>query len=189
MPVPGLWKPTRGQVAEAHGRTIPDVVGPGLRILFSGINPSLYSAAVGHHFARPGNRFWPTLHTAGFTDRRVSPFEDRSLLDLGLGLTNVVERATAAADELSPGEFVEGGLLLERKVRRYRPKVVALLGITAYRAAFGRPNARIGLQPEFIADTPLWVLPNPSGRNGHFTLLPFEELRRATGQRTDRTGG
>src|SRR5437868_29557 len=119
------WKPTRAQVAAAHGKTIPDVVGPGLRVLFCGINPSLYSAAIGHHFARPGNRFWPTLHAAGFTERLLSPFEDATLLDRGYGLTNLVRRATASADELTSDELTAGGRPLVRLVRRYRPGIVA----------------------------------------------------------------
>jgi double-stranded uracil-DNA glycosylase len=175
--VPEPWKPTRDQVAAAQGGTVADLIAPGLLLLFSGINPSLYSAAVGHHFARPGNRFWPTLHASGFTPRLFSPFEERSLLELGIGITNFVERATAAAQELSTEELAEGGLVLERKLRRFRPTIVAFLGITAYRAAFRRPQARMGLQEETVSGTRLWVLPNPSGRNGHFTLRPFLELR------------
>jgi TDG/mug DNA glycosylase family protein len=177
--VPEPWKPTRDQVAAAHGGTVPDLIAPSLLLLFSGINPSLYSAAVGHHFARPGNRFWPTLHASGFTPRLFSPIEERLLLDLGIGITNIVDRATAAAEELSTEEFAEGGLVLERKLRRFRPAIVAFLGITAYRAAFQRPHAGMGLQEESISGTRLWVLPNPSGRNGHFTLGPFLELRQA----------
>src|SRR5438105_6147484 len=118
-PIP--WKPTRAEIAAAHGKKVPDVIAHRLRVLFCGINPGLYSAAVGHHFARPGNRFWPTLYAAGFTDRRLSPFEERELLALGYGITNVVDRATAGADELTPQELVEGGRRLERKVRKYRP--------------------------------------------------------------------
>jgi TDG/mug DNA glycosylase family protein len=173
------WKPTRDQIAAARGGTVPDLIAPGLVLLFSGINPSLYSAAVGHHFARPGNRFWPTLQASGFTPRLFSPFEERSLLDLGIGITNLVGRATAAAEELSPEEIAEGGLVLERKLRLYRPPLVAFLGITAYRAAFRRPHARMGPQDESASGTRIWVLPNPSGRNGHFTLGPFLELRQA----------
>src|SRR5690242_7613358 len=129
---PSPWKPTRAEVAAARGKRIADVAAPGLQVLFCGINPSLYSAAVGHHFARPGNRFWPALHAAGLTGRRLSPFEDRQLLAAGYGLTNLVRRATAAADELSPTELVAGARALERKVRRYRPRAVAFLGVTAY---------------------------------------------------------
>jgi TDG/mug DNA glycosylase family protein len=176
------WKPSREQIQASHGMTVPDLILPDLEVLFSGINPSLYSAAVGHHFARPGNRFWPALHAAGFTSRLFSPFEGARLLDLGYGITNVVDRATASADELSAAEFVEGGRRLEAKVRRYSPKIVAFLGITAYRSAFNRPRASIGRQPEAIADSIHWVLPNPSGLNAHYQLVDlarlYEELRR-----------
>src|SRR5436309_6215702 len=137
-------RPSREEVAAAHGRTIRDVIGPGLRVLFVGINPGLYSGATGHHFARPGNRFWKALHGAGFTEREYSPFEDRSLLELGIGITNMVARTTAAADELTPDELRAGAMTLARKVRRYRPHVVAFVGITAYRIAFRRPRATIG---------------------------------------------
>ena len=178
-------KPTPQQIAAARGRTVPDILGPGLRVLFCGINPSLYSAAVGHHFARPGNRFWPALHAAGFTERRLSPFEARQLLDRGYGLTNIVARATASAAELTGDELVRGALLLRRKLRRYRTAVVAFLGVGSYRTAFGRPEAGLGPQPERIAETAVWVLPNPSGLNAHYRLADlarlYGELRRATG--------
>jgi TDG/mug DNA glycosylase family protein len=160
---------------------MPDLLGPGLRILFCGINPSLYSVVVGYHFARPGNRFWPTLHEAGFTGRRLVPSEQEELPRLGYGITNVVDRATATAAELEDAELTEGGRRLEAKVRRYRPRYIAMLGISAYRAAFGRPEARLGLQPETMGDTRLWVLPNPSGLNAHYQLKElarlFRELR------------
>jgi TDG/mug DNA glycosylase family protein len=167
---PAVRKPTRADLAAARGCSIPDVIGPGLRVLFSGINPSLYSAAVGHHFARPGNRFWPALHAAGFTDRVLSPFDDATLLDRGYGLTNLVRRATATADELTAAELAAGGRALARKVRRYRPAAVALLGVTAYRMAFARPRAVLGRQPEPLAGATVWVLPNPSGLNAHYQL-------------------
>jgi TDG/mug DNA glycosylase family protein len=160
---------------------MPDLLGPGLRILFCGINPSLYSVVVGYHFARPGNRFWPTLHAAGFTGRRLAPSEQEELPRLGYGITNVVDRATATAAELEDAELTEGGRRLEAKVRRYRPRYIAMLGISAYRAAFGRPEARLGLQPETMGETRLWVLPNPSGLNAHYQLKDlarlFRELR------------
>nr|WP_229075359.1 G/U mismatch-specific DNA glycosylase [Actinoplanes sp. DH11] len=162
---------------------MPDLVGPDLRVLFSGINPSLYSAATGHHFARPGNRFWPTLHGAGFTDRLLHPSEQHLLPALGLGITNVVARATARADELSPAELVEGGQLLADLVRAARPHYLAVLGVTAYRTAFSRPKARIGPQPDEVGGAPVWVLPNPSGLNAHFQLpdliAEFTHLRNA----------
>ncbi len=176
-------RPTREQVAAAFGRTVPDLIGPGLRVLFCGINPSLYSAAVGHHFARPGNRFWPTLHASGFTPRRFDPTEGASLLDLEFGITNVVDRATATAAELSREEFVEGGHSLSRKVARNRPTILAVLGITAFRAAFGQPDARPGRQPETIGKAEVWVLPNPSGLNAHYQAAAlanaFAEVRQA----------
>jgi double-stranded uracil-DNA glycosylase len=177
-----FWKPSRDQIRESQDKTVPDLIRDGLKIVFSGINPSLYSAAVGHHFARPGNRFWPTLHAAGFTPRLFSPFEDRLLLDLGYGVTNLVDRATASAAELLAEEFVEGGRSLAEKVSRSHPRIVAFLGIIAYRSAFGRPEAKVGLQAETISGSRLWVLPNPSGLNAHYQLSDlvklFEELRR-----------
>ena len=176
-------RPTRDEVAAAAGRTIPDLVGPGLRVLFSGINPSLYSAATGHHFARPGNRFWPALHRSGFTTRLLHPSEQFLLPAQGLGITNVVARATARADELSPAELIEGGELLAALVGRWRPRFLAVLGVTAYRTAFGRPKAAMGRQPEEIAGVPVWVLPNPSGLNAHYTVetlaAAFATLREA----------
>lgn len=174
-------KPTRDELLAAHGKTVPDVVAPGLRILFCGINPGLYTAAVGHHFARPGNRFWPALYAAGFTERLLSPFEERLLLKSGYGITNMVGRATASADELSAEEFVEGGRQLEAKVKRYRPKYIAVLGVGAYRSAFGRPKAKLGLQDEGMSGARIWVLPNPSGLNAHYQPKDlarlFQELR------------
>lgn len=177
-----FWKPSREQIAEAWGRLVPDLIGPGLNVLFSGINPSLYSAAVGHHFARPGNRFWPALRTAGVTPRLFSPFEGGLLLGLGCGITNVVDRPTARADELTAAELVEGGRALVAKVEAHRPAFVAFLGITAYRSAFGRPLARVGPQPERIGDSRVWVLPNPSGLNAHYRL---EDLGRLFGELWD----
>jgi TDG/mug DNA glycosylase family protein len=166
--VPAVRRPTREDLLAAAGRTVPDVIAPGLRVLFCGINPGLYSGFTGHHFARPGNRFWRTLHAAGFTDRVLMPSEERDLLALGYGITNLVERATASADELTMAELVEGGRRLEAKLRDYRPRVVAFLGITAYRAAFGRPRAAMGRQGEALAGATVWVLPNPSGLNAHY---------------------
>lgn len=162
------WKPTREQILAAEGKTVEDVIAPDLRVLFCGINPGLYTAAVGHHFARPGNRFWPALHNAGFTKRLLSPFDEDDLLQLGYGITNVVARATATADALSREEMLEGGKLLRRKVLRYKPKVLAVLGLGAYRLAFEDPKARIGRQDRMIGGTVLWALPNPSGLNAHY---------------------
>ena len=163
-------RPTAAEIAAARGRPVPDVLAPDLRVLFCGINPSLYSAAVGHHFARPGNRFWPTLHGAGFTDRLLSPFEDRLLLDHGLGCTNLVERATARADELTPAELRAGGERLTALLLELRPRWLAVLGVSAYRAAFQRPRAVAGPQPFRVGCTGVWLLPNPSGLNAHYQL-------------------
>jgi double-stranded uracil-DNA glycosylase len=165
---PDPYRPSRAELAAAVDRTVEDVIAPGLAVLFCGINPGLYTAATGHHFARPGNRFWPTLHAAGFTDRLLHPSEERLLLDRGYGITNVVARTTATAAELAPEELVAGGRTLVEKVRRYRPGVLAVLGVMAYRAAFDRPKAALGLQPDDIGDTAVWVLPNPSGLNAHY---------------------
>jgi TDG/mug DNA glycosylase family protein len=175
--------PTKQELLAATGKTVPDLIAKGLRVLFCGINPGLYSAAVGHHFARPGNRFWPTLYRAGFTDRRLTPFEENQLLDLGYGITNLVARATASAAELANDEFVRGARILERKVLRYKPLCVAFVGIGAYRAAFGRPNAVVGRQPEPLGGADVWMLPSTSGLNANY--LPddlarlFAELREA----------
>ncbi|HXF37187.1 MAG TPA: G/U mismatch-specific DNA glycosylase [Actinomycetota bacterium] len=172
-------RPTRTDLEAARDGGVPDVIRPGLRVLFCGINPGVYSAAVGHHFARPGNRFWKALHLAGFTDRVLRPSEERELLRLGLGITNLVDRATAGAAELRREELREGRGALERKVRRSRPRAVAVLGLSAYRTAFDRPGATVGPQPEGIGPSALWVLPNPSGANAHFQLPDLaRELRR-----------
>ena len=149
---------------------------PGLRVLFVGINPSLRSAEVGHHFARPGNRFWPTLHAAGFTPRRLHPHEDAELLDHGIGVTNIASRPTRAADELSRAELEDGARELEELVRAEQPRLVAVVGLTAYRTAFARPKAAWGLQPETIGGRPVWVLPNPSGLNAHFKPADFARV-------------
>lgn len=182
--VSAAYRPTPADLAAAAGTTIPDVVGPDLRVLFCGINPGLWSGATGHHFARPGNRFWPALFRSGFTPRLFRPDEQAELLALGLGITNVVPRTTAKADELTTAELREGGRALTERVRRYRPKALAVLGIGAYRTAFGRPRTTVGRQDETIADTEIWVLPNPSGLNAHYTLdalaAEFRALREAT---------
>ena len=156
-------------------------------MLFCGINPGLYSGATGHHFARPGNRFWPALHAGGFTARLLAPHEERELLRAGYGITNFVARATATADELTPAEIVAGGRRLAAKVRRYRPRFLAVLGIGAYRTAFARPTAGLGLQAEQLGQTAIWVLPNPSGLNAHYSIDAlarlFRELREAVADR------
>ena len=179
------YRPTRAELLAAAGRTIRDVIGPNLRVLFCGINPGLYSAATGHHFARPGNRFWPALAAAGFSRRLLHPSEERQLLESGYGITNLVARSTATADEIAPGELVAGRRRLAAKVSRYRPRIVAVLGVGAYRMAFGLPRAGLGLQEERLAGAALWVLPNPSGLNANHQLPDlvrlFRALRKAAG--------
>jgi len=170
-----ISKPTRADLLAAKEKTIRDVIAPGLHILFCGINPGLYSGATGHHFARPGNRFWPTLYQAGFTPQLLHPSEQHELLSLGYGITNLVPRTTATADEISADELLEGRKRLERKVKRYQPGVLALLGIGAYRMAFQEPKAALGLQPKSIGDTRIWILPNPSGLNAHYQLSDLVE--------------
>lgn len=167
--------PTPAELEDARDRTIPDVIGPELSVLFSGINPGLWSAATGFHFARPGNRFWPTLHRSGFTPRQLRPDEQWELLDLGLGITNVAGRATARADELTRDELVRGGEILHEKVRRLRPTWLAVVGIGAYRTGFGRPDAMVGPQAQSLGETRVWVLPNPSGLNAHWPAAALAE--------------
>jgi len=175
------WRPTPDQIAAARGKGIRDVIAPGLRILLCGINPGLYTAAIGHHFGRPGNRFWTALALAGLTPRVLSPFEERELLRLGIGVTNLVNKATASADELSQDELRAGAGRVERKVVRYRPHVLGVLGVGAYRAGFGRPGARVGPQEERIAKTSIWVLPNPSGRTAAYQMDALVGLFRRLG--------
>jgi TDG/mug DNA glycosylase family protein len=183
--VTGPRRPTAAELAAAAGLTIPDVIAPGLRVLFSGINPGLYSAATGHHFARPGNRFWPALHRSGFTGRQLRPDEQDQLPALGLGITNVVARATARADELSADELRAGGQELAALTERVAPRWLAILGVTAYRTAFGRPGATVGPQPVGLGGSGVWILPNPSGLNAHYgaTALAaeFGRLREQAG--------
>ena len=188
----GPRKPTSAELAKAAGKGIRDVLAPRLRALFCGINPGLYSAATGHHFARPGNRFWPALHGAGFTPRVLHPSEQRLLLKGGYGITNLVNRASATAEELAPIEFVSGRRRLAAKVRRYRPASVVFLGLGAYRHAFGRPRAAIGRQPQTFEGAEIWVLPNPSGLNANYQLAALVELFRAVRRSTalkNRCGG
>ena len=169
-------RPTAEQLEAARSALLPDVLAPELTLWFVGINPSLYSTAVGHHFARPGNRFWPTLHGAGVTDRQLDPSEDRELLRFGAGLTNLVARTTARADELDREEILEGANILEEKVERLRPAAVAVVGVTAYRTGFAEPKAQVGRQPRRLGDSVLWILPNPSGLNAHYQLPRLIEL-------------
>ena len=167
--------PTRDQLEQARTRRLPDVAAPGLQVMFSGINPGLYSAWTGHHFARPGNRFWPALHRSGFTPRLFRPDEQSELLGLRLGITNVAERATARADELTREEMVAGGERLRAKARRLRPQWLAVVGVTAYRVAFEDPKAVVGQQETTLGDTRVWVLPNPSGLNAHYSAQALAE--------------
>jgi TDG/mug DNA glycosylase family protein len=172
------YRPTREQLLVAKGKTIRDIIAPRLKVLFVGINPSLYSAAVRHHFARPGNRFWPVLHAAGFTGRLLSPSDERELLKRGYGITNMVARATAAAAELTAEQLVVGGRRLLVKVRRYHPRAVAVLGLEAYRVAFTRPRATPGRQEQTLDGASLWVLPNPSGLNANYQMKQLVRLFR-----------
>lgn len=176
-------KPTREQLLAATDKTVRDVIAPNLRVLFAGINPGLYTAAVGHHFARPGNRFWPALYAGGFTDRLLSPFDERELLKSGYGITNVVPRTTASADQLTKEEIIAGGERLKAKVLRYRPRVLAVLGMGTYRTAFNKPKSTVGRQPETIGISLVWVLPNPSGLNANYQADAlarlFRELKEA----------
>jgi len=174
----GAHRPSSWELDAARDKTIPDVAGPGLRVLFAGINPGLYSAATGYHFARPGNRFWPALHASGFTPRLFRPAEQQQLLALGLGITNVVARATARADELTSAEIRAGGRVLTAKVTRLAPRWLAIVGVTVYRTAFGHPGAKTGPQEERMGETRLWVLPNPSGLNAHWTAPQLAEAYR-----------
>jgi TDG/mug DNA glycosylase family protein len=155
---------------------VADLVGPDLRVLFCGINPGTLSGELGLHFARPGNRFWKLLHAGGFTESVLSPAEQRALPALGVGITNLVGRVTAAASEVGAAELREGGARLEAKVERLRPRCVAVLGLQAYRTAFRRPAATIGPQPELIGLTRLWLLPNPSGLQARYQLPEMNEM-------------
>ncbi len=184
------FRPTPADLAAARDATIPDLVAPGLRVLFAGINPSLYSAATGHHFARPGNRFWPALYASGFTPRLLRPEEQPLLPGLGLGITNVVARATARADELTSEELRAGGQLLAGLTRRTGATWLAVLGVTAYRAAFGSPAAVVGPRSETLGGAKVWILPNPSGLNAHWSAPrlagAFRELMVAAGDQQPR---
>jgi double-stranded uracil-DNA glycosylase len=180
-----LPRPTAQQLADAQDQPVPDLVAPGLKVLFVGINPSLWSAVIGHHFGNPANRLWPVLHQAGFTTHRLLPTETDELLALGYGITNMVNRATATAAEISDDELRAGAPRLEATVERWRPKAVAFLGLQAYRVGFRRPKAAVGPQPEELHGADLWLLPNPSGLNAHYQLPDlvrlYGELRAATG--------
>lgn len=192
MAEPLHTRPGRAEIQAAAGKTVADVIASNLCVLFVGINPGLYTAAIGHHFGRPGNRFWPVLHASGFTDRLFSPYEERELLPLGLGITNIVARATATAEELTAAELRAGAQDLEEKIAVYTPAYLAVLGVSAYRSAFQRPKAAVGLQPEKISGAKIWVLPNPSGLNAHYQKEAlaemFRRLRLEVEHRSETTG-
>lgn len=177
------WRPTKDQLQAAVTKKVADLIRPNLDILFCGINPGRYSAAVGHHFAGPGNLFWPTLFAAGFTPRLFTAFDEAQLLPLGFGITNFVARASAAAAELTTEELRSGGHRLLRKVKRFQPRFLAIVGIQAFRIAFDRRRAEVGRQPESFGSTVVWLLPNPSGLNAHYQpkLMTriFSALRKA----------
>lgn len=177
---------TAAELAAAVGARVPDVLATGLDVVFCGINPGLYSGAVGHHFARPGNRFWPVLHRSGFTAEQWDPKDDGRLVEVGVGITNIVDRVTARADELSRHELRAGAAALEHKIDEFQPTAVAVLGLGAYQSAFGR-RAAIGEQPDKLGSARLWVLPNPSGLQARYQLPDlvgfFAELRRAVAPR------
>lgn len=176
-------RPSRSELEAARSLLVEDVLAPGLDAVFCGINPGLYTAWAGHHFARPGNRFWKVLHEAGFTPRVLHPSEQVELLGLGLGVTNLVARTTARADELDDSELQDGAVVLRAKMLALAPRWLAMLGLTAYRIAFGVPRAVVGPQPVQIGNTRVWVLPNPSGLNAHYQLpeltAEFARLRAA----------
>ncbi len=171
-------RPSKAELLAARDKTVPDVIAPRLKVLFVGINPGLYSGAVRHHFARPGNRFWPVLHQSGFTPWLLSPYEERELLKYGCGITNFVNRATATAAELTDKQLRAGARRLTAKVRRYHPCIVAVLGVGAYQAAFQHTRVHIGEQSEQIGNAGVWVLPNPSGLNANYQLPDLVRLFR-----------
>ena len=181
QPAPRPRRPTPAELRLAHNKRVPDVVAPRLKVLFVGINPGLYSAAARHHFARPGNRFWPALQRAGLTPRLFFPYEEREMLKHGLGITNIVNRASASAAELGKRELATGGKRLAAKVARLRPRIVAFLGIDAYRSAFGARHSTVGPQPQRLGSAAVWLLPNPSGLNAHYQLKDFVRWFRRLG--------
>jgi len=178
--------PTADEIRAAAGRPIPDLIVPELRVLFYGLNSGLYSAATKHHFARPGNRFWPALRLDGFKPRILAPNESHDLPEFGYGITSMVRRATATVRELEPSKLVAGGRRLARTVNTHRPRWIAVLGVGAYRMAFGQPRAEVGRQQNTLADTGIWLLPSPSGANGSYPLVDLvgklQEFYAAVGQ-------
>ena len=170
------FKPSKEDLRDALNRTTEDLIDYNLKVLFCGINPGIWSGATGFHFAKPGNRFWKTLHLAGFTNRILHPSEEHELLENGYGITSFCKRTTARADELTTEEYVEGGKILVKKVKKFKPQTLAVLGITAFRIAFQQPKANLGLQNEKIGGAAVWVLPNPSGLNAHYQLPDLAKL-------------
>ena len=170
------FKPTKEDLRDAINRTTEDLIDYNLKVLFCGINPGMWSGATRFHFAKPGNRFWKALHLAGFTDRVLHPSEEHELLENGYGITSFCKRTTARADELTAEEYVEGGKALVKKIEKYKPRILAVLGIGAYRAAFNKPKAKLGLQTEKIGNAAVWLLPNPSGLNAHYQLNDLAKL-------------
>lgn len=168
--------PTKEDLRDARRRTTEDLIDVNLKVLFCGINPGIWSGATGFHFAKPGNRFWKAIHLGGFTERLLHPSEEHELLENGCGITSFCKRTTATAAELSNEEIVEGGKLLVKKIKRYKPQFLGVLGIGAYRTAFGQPKAKLGLQAESIGETRVWLLPNPSGLNAHYQLNDLAKL-------------
>jgi TDG/mug DNA glycosylase family protein len=178
------FKPTKEDLRDATNRTMEDLIDYNLKVLFCGINPGIWSGATGFHFAKPGNRFWKALHLGGFSERILHPSEEHELLENGYGITSFCKRTTATAAELSNEEIVEGGKLLVKKIEKFKPQYLAVLGIGAYRTAFNRPKAKLGLQEEKTGKTKIWLLPNPSGLNAHYQINDlaklFCELRQAS---------
>jgi double-stranded uracil-DNA glycosylase len=170
--------PTRAELEAARGKTVKDVVRPGLDVLFVGINPGLYTAAIGHHFGRPGNRFWPALNASGLLKAPLTPYESERMLESNVGITNIVRRATVLASELTREELRAGAKRVVRMIRRYKPRQAAFLGLGLYRDAFDRKDVKVGLQKEKIGDTLVWVFPNPSGLNAHFQVPDYTRLFR-----------
>ncbi len=170
------FKPTKEDLRDAVNRTTEDLIDYNLKVLFCGINPGMWSGATGFHFAKPGNRFWKTLHLSGFTGRLLHPSEEHELLENGFGITSFCKRTTARADELSNEEMIEGGRVLVKKVLEFKPQFLAILGIGAYRTAFNQPKARLCLQDKKIGETKIWLLPNPSGLNAHYQLNDLAKL-------------
>ncbi|HXG86343.1 MAG TPA: G/U mismatch-specific DNA glycosylase [Pyrinomonadaceae bacterium] len=170
------FKPTKEDLRDAPNRTTEDLIEDNLKVLFCGINPGMWSGATGFHFAKPGNRFWKALHFGGFTSRILHPSEEHELLENGYGITSFCKRTTARADELTTEEYITGGKLLVKKIERYKPQFLTVLGIGAYRTAFNRPKAMLGLQDETIGATRIWLLPNPSGLNAHYQIADLAKL-------------